>query len=77
MDSIDSSVGRINAVVKDSTTLSMHVTEIISGKGIAAVTDAIDTMQRIESFFNTLSATITQLDSRSKDIAKILTVIQE
>ncbi|HKZ18079.1 MAG TPA: HAMP domain-containing methyl-accepting chemotaxis protein [Geobacteraceae bacterium] len=76
MDSINSSVARINEVVKDSTSLSMHVTEIISGKGIAAVTDAVDAMQRIESFFNTLSATITQLDSRSKDIAKILTVIQ-
>jgi methyl-accepting chemotaxis protein len=76
MDSINSSVGRINAVVKDSTTLSMHVTEIISGKGIAAVTDAVDAMERIDSFFNTLSAMITQLDSRSKDIAKILTVIQ-
>ncbi len=77
MDSINSSVEKINAVVKDSTTLSINVTEVISGKGIIAVTDAIDTMQRIESFFNTLSGTINKLDDRSKDISKILTVIQE
>ena len=77
MESIYSSVEQIDHVVKESTALSVEVTEIISGKGISSVTSAIDTMGRIELFFNSLSGTISQLDTRSKDVAKILAVIQD
>ena len=77
MESINSSAEKIDTVVKESANLSIRVSEVISGKGIAAVSNTIDTMHTIESFFNTLSGTITQLDTSSGDIAKILTVIRE
>lgn len=77
MDGITTSVVEVDRVVKESANLSIRVTDILSGKGMSSVTDTTETMGRIESFFNSLSATITQLDIRSKDIAQILTVIQE
>lgn len=77
MDSINISVTDINNVVKDTTTFSIESSEGIAKKGIAVVTNVIETMERIESFFNSLSATVVRLDSRSKDIKKIAMVIHE
>ncbi|HET6419909.1 MAG TPA: methyl-accepting chemotaxis protein [Geobacteraceae bacterium] len=77
MESINASVGEIDTIVKDSACLSRRVSEAISGKGIVAVTDTVDTMERIESFFNNLSGTIARLEASSGYIAKILIVIRE
>jgi methyl-accepting chemotaxis protein len=77
MDSINLSVTNINYVVKDTTAFSIESSEGIAKKGIAVVSNVIETMERIESFFNTLSATIVRLDERSKDIKKIVMVIHE
>jgi len=77
MDSINISVTNINNVVKDTTAFSIESSEGIAKKGIAVVSNVIETMERIESFFNTLSGTIVRLDARSKDIKKIVMVIHE
>lgn len=77
MVDINATVKEINDVIHASTELSNRATESISSKGIVTVSNAIDTTSRIESFFNSLSATIIRLDTRSKDITKILNVIHE
>jgi methyl-accepting chemotaxis protein len=77
MDSINISVTNINNVVKDTTAFSIESSEGITKKGIAVVSNVIETMERIESFFNSLSATVVRLDERSQDIKKIAMVIQE
>jgi methyl-accepting chemotaxis protein len=77
MSAIGVAVKDINDVVHETTQVSERATESISSKGIAAVGNAIDTTERIESFFNSLSATILRLDARSKDVARIVNVIRE
>ena len=77
MDSINISVTNINNIVKDTTAFSIETSEGIAKKGISVVSNVIETMERIDSFFNSLSATIVRLDARSKDIKKIVMVIHE
>ncbi len=77
MDSINISVTNMNNVVNDTTVFSIGTSEGISRKGIAVVSNVIETMERIESFFNSLSSTIVRLDARSQDIKKIIMVIHE
>jgi methyl-accepting chemotaxis protein len=77
MAKLDTSVQATSAEVRKSTSLSEEATERIASKGIAAVGNAIDTMGRIESFFTSLSGTITGLDARSNDIANIVNAIHE
>jgi methyl-accepting chemotaxis protein len=74
---INASVGNIEQVIQESTDLTAKTTEIISEKGIVAVDNAMTSMAKIQLFVNSLSETITRLHSRSKDIAKILSVIRE
>ena len=77
MDLINISVTNINDIVKDTTAFSIESSEGIAKKGIAVVSNVMETMERIETFFNSLSATIVRLDARSKDIKKIVMVIHE
>jgi len=77
MELINISVANINDIVKDTTAFSIESSEGIAKKGIAVVSNVMETMERIESFFNSLSATIVRLDTRSNDIRKIVMVIHE
>lgn len=74
---INESVGRIGGIVRETTELSVNTTKIIADRGIVSVTEAIDTMQKIDTHVASLSTTIGSLGTRSKDIAKVLDVIKE
>lgn len=74
---INKSVTRINGFVRETTELAQETDSIISNRGIKSVQDAIDSMHGIEKTVDSLSGTITNLDVRSKDIAKVLDVIKE
>jgi methyl-accepting chemotaxis protein len=77
LDSVNASVYKVSKVVEETTHLSSQATESIAGKGIAAVSHSMETIDRIGSIFNSLSDTILRLDDRSKHIIKILLVIHE
>jgi len=77
MLALSGSVKEVSGAVHQSAALSEEATERIASKGIGAVGNAIDTANRIETFFDSLSDTITRLGSRSNEIAQILTAINE
>ncbi|KAF0221056.1 MAG: methyl-accepting chemotaxis sensory [Geobacteraceae bacterium] len=77
VENVNDSVKEIERVVKESTELSVQTTAVISEKGIASVSEAIESMHQIESFVDSLVNSITRLGSKSKDIAQIVSVINE
>lgn len=77
VENVNDSVKEIERVVKESTELSVQTTKVISEKGIASVDEAIESMHQIESFVDSLVDSITRLGSKSKDIAQIVSVINE
>lgn len=74
---INESVTRVDGIVAETTELSVHTTSIIADRGINSVNDAIGSMQKIEGLVGSVTATISSLGARSKDIAKVLDVIKE
>jgi len=77
VSSINQSVTKISGFVRETTELTKQTNSIIADRGIKSVQDAIESMQRIEQFVDSLSTAIANLGSRSKDIAKVLDVIKE
>lgn len=77
VEEIYRSVKQVESMVKESAQLSHQTTSIIAEKGIASVANATTSMQGVESFIVALTAAIDRLDSRSKDIGKILAVIED
>lgn len=77
VEHVNDSVSEVEYIVKESAELSIETTRVISEKGIASVTDAIASMNKIETFVDSLNASITRLGAKSKDIAQIISVINE
>lgn len=74
---INDLVQTIDRAVSATSSLSDQVMGIVSDKGIVQVEDAISSMEQIKSFVSSLTMTMSQLDTRSRDVAKILSVIRE
>lgn len=74
---INQSVTKIGGIVRETTELSRSTNSIIADRGIKSVLDAIESMHQIEQFVSSLSTVMTNLGTRSKDIAKVLDVIKE
>lgn len=74
---IKESVKKIEDSVKESVELSNNTTKVISDKGIVSVYETKASMEKIDLIVGTLSKSIGNLGSRSKDITKILAVIKE
>ncbi|MBT0662858.1 hypothetical protein KI809_00965 [Geobacter pelophilus] len=77
VSNINTSVTKISGFVRETTELSKQTNAIIAERGIKSVQDAYDSMQRIEQYVASLTSTMTNLGTRSKDIAKVLDVIKE
>ena len=77
LDSVTCSLNKISSTVNESIQQSYQATERITNKGIAAVSNSLETMDSIMSIFQLLSNTIVRLDDRSKHIKKVLSVITE
>jgi methyl-accepting chemotaxis protein len=71
------SVKNAEAMIKDSARLSIQTTIVISDKGMDAVTTTTEGMKRIGTFIDALMAAIEKLGGRSRDIGKVLGVIEE
>ncbi len=74
---INDLVQTIDGAVTATSSLSDQVIGVVSEKGIVQVENAIASMEQIKSFVSSLTMTMSQLDTRSKDVAKILAVIRE
>ena len=74
---INDLVQTIDGAATATSELSDQVIGVVSDKGIVQVENAIESMEQIKSFVSTLTTTMSQLDARSKDVAKILAVIRE
>jgi methyl-accepting chemotaxis protein len=77
ISSINNSVSKIGAIVRDTTLVSAEMNRIIAERGMKSVNDAIESMQNIDQLVCSLSETISSLGGRSNDIARILEVIKE
>jgi methyl-accepting chemotaxis protein len=75
--SIKASFHDIERIVVESSRLSEQTTKVISDKGIVAVTQTQQSMNKIFNLSESLGNTITKLSGGSMDIAKILAVINE
>jgi methyl-accepting chemotaxis protein len=71
------SVGNVESIVNESARLSSQTTAVISGKGMQSISAATEGMQRIGTFIDSLMKAIARLDTRSRDIDKILAVIED
>jgi methyl-accepting chemotaxis protein len=77
VEEIYQSVRHVEEIVKNSANISRKTSSIISEKGMDAIADATESMRGIESFIDALTSAINRLDLRSKDIEKILMVIED
>lgn len=77
VEEISASVKEVETSAKESTALAENVREMAANKGIMAVTDAIDGMERIAERVRFSVDIVRRLGSRSKDIEKMLSVIKE
>lgn len=77
VEEIGASLNAVRDNTKRSSELTSKVRLLLTDRGTLAVADAIDAMEGIESEVTRFAKIVTQLDERSKDIEKILSVIKE
>ncbi|HEX9874575.1 MAG TPA: methyl-accepting chemotaxis protein [Deferrimonas sp.] len=77
VEEIFSSVKEVEGIVRASTRRSEETTALLSDRGMVALSEAAQSMQRIESFMTTLTGSIHGMEERSGHIGKILGVIGE
>jgi methyl-accepting chemotaxis protein len=77
VEEISASVKEIERSAKDSTKLAESVRTIAAEKGILAVADTIEGMERISDKVKYSVEVVTRLGARSKDIEKMLSVIKD
>jgi methyl-accepting chemotaxis protein len=77
VEEIGASLNEVRDNAKRSSELTSRVRLLLTDRGTLAVADAIDAMEGIESEVTRFAKIVTQLDERSKDIEKILSVIKE
>ncbi|WP_129126217.1 methyl-accepting chemotaxis protein [Geomonas oryzae] len=71
------SVKHAESLINESARISTETTTIISEKGIVAIAEVTDGMKRIGVFIDSLMRAIENLGGRSRDIGKILGVMEE
>lgn len=71
------SVKNVETMINESSRLSTQTTTVISGKGMDAVAAVMAGMKRIGGFIDTHMVAIERLGDRSRDIDKILGVIED
>lgn len=77
VEEINASVKEVGKSATESTTLAENVRTIASEKGIMAVSEAIEGMEKISDKVKFSVEIVRRLGSRSKDIEKMLSVIKE
>ncbi len=77
IEEIYGSVRHVEEVIRETTSRNRQTTELISEKGIAAVSEARERMRHIGSAIESLTSAIGKLGNRSKDIGSILSVIED
>jgi methyl-accepting chemotaxis protein len=77
IEEIYRSVRNAEDLVNESTLLSTQTTNVISGKGMEAIDRTTAGMKRIANFIDALMAAIEGLGTRSRDIGKVLGVIED
>ncbi|WP_157671850.1 methyl-accepting chemotaxis protein [Desulfuromonas soudanensis] len=77
IEEIFGSLKEVESIVRQSTLLSDETTSIISEKGMASVANAAQSMRSLETFMAALSSSIKGMETRSRDIGQVLTVIGE
>lgn len=71
------SVKNVEEQISETARLTILTTTIISEKGMVAISDVTNGMQRIGTFIDSLMATIEKLGNRSRDIGNVISVIEE
>ncbi len=74
---VRNSVSMITEVITQSAAQSDRTTKVISEKGIFAVSETKCSMENIHILAESLTVSMLKLDAGSKDIAKIVSVIEE
>jgi methyl-accepting chemotaxis protein len=77
VEQISVSLNEVRENTKKSSDLSAKVRQLLTDRGTLAVADAIEAMEKIVEEVNYSAKIISQLEERSKDIEKILSVIKE
>lgn len=77
VEEINASLASVRENAHRSTELSSHVRELLTERGTLAVADAIEAMERISDEVRHFEAVVAELAERSKDIEKVLVVINE
>ncbi len=77
IEEISHSIKEVERVAKESSEISSQTATIVAEKGILSVAEAVEKMEMIEHSTRALKLVIEQLESRSKDIEKVLSVIKE
>ncbi len=77
VEEIFSSVKEVETIVRESAKISEQTTTIISDRGMEAVSNAMKSMDGVESFITSLTGAINDMGQRSQDIGKVLSVISE
>lgn len=71
------SVKHAESLINESARISTETTTVISEKGMVAINEVTDGMKRIGVFIDSLMSAIENLGGRSRDIGKILGVMEE
>jgi len=77
VEEINASVKEVEANAKESARLASNTREILGGRCIDAVSDAINSMDTLMSEVKLSSETVSRLSGRSDDIEKMLKVIKD
>ncbi len=77
VEEISASLNAVRESTKKSADLTSQVRLLLTDRGTLAVADAIGAMEGITDEVNRFAKIVTQLDQRSKDIEKVLSVIKE
>ena len=77
IEEISHSVKEVERIAKESSDISSKTATIVAEKGILSVAEAVEKMEMIENSTKTLKTVIEKLETRSKDIEKVLSVIKE
>jgi len=77
VEEISASLNEVRENTKRSADLALKVRTLLTDRGTLAIADAIQAMEEIEGEVNRFAKIVTQLDRRSKDIEKVLSVIKE
>lgn len=76
-DNVRNSVSMTTQVIAQSAAQTDRTTKVISEKGMIAVSETKNSMENIHLLTETLTDSMLKLDAGSKDIAKIVSVIEE